>query len=305
MPFVSSLMPGHGQPDVTFSCLEQEPHASDVERLVPTYSSPEQINNGHSNVYFYALGTCDILRLTGQADFYLYADRILCRPATLLPDEMIEIRLLGPVLSFWLERRGLPTLHAAAVTKNGRTAVFLSGNRGGKSSLAAALLQAGYSLLTDDVLAIERRASTFFARSGYPQMRLWPDQAHHFLGHAGLERVLADCDKRRVPIGPGRFGLFCPTSQPLTCIYLPDRHCPEISGSNVTIAAVPPHFAAFELVRHTFTPRLVEAAGLQSARLALFSALIEAIQVRRVSYPNGYESLPAARDAILADLESL
>ncbi len=134
------------------------------------------------------------------------------------------VRKLGDVLSYWLERQGIRALHAAAVVANGRAAAFLSSNYGGKSSLAAAMMQVGCPLLTDDILPVEETGGIFIGRPGYPTMRMWPDEAAYFLGsYEHLPLVHPELSKRRVFVGPDGFGSFCETSQALSCIYLPER----------------------------------------------------------------------------------
>jgi hypothetical protein len=56
------------------------------------------------------------------------------------------------------------------------------------------------------------------------------------------------------------------------------------------------------LFAYTFNHRLVQAAGLQPQRLALFAALVQRVPRRRLVYPSGYEHLPRVREAILEDL---
>jgi hypothetical protein len=219
---------------------------------------------------------------------------------------MVEIHLLATVLSFWLERRGIPALHAAAAVVEGCATAFLSTNSGGKSVLAATLMQVGYPLLTDDILAVEHSRGVFVGRPGYPQMRLWPDEAQHFLGHyEDLERVHPALSKRRVPVGANGFGTFCDASQPLACLYLPERRDPVEAGTEIRITPVSPRDAVIELVRHSFTPRVVEAIGLQPQRLDCFAQMVQQVPMRRLVYPSGFEHLPRVREAILEDLESL
>ncbi len=53
----------------------------------------------------------------------------------------------------------------------------------GKSSLAASFMQNGHPLLTGDILPLEQNTDgAFFARPGYPIMRMWPEEALRFLG---------------------------------------------------------------------------------------------------------------------------
>jgi len=58
-----------------------------------------------------------------------------------------------------------------------------------------------------------------------------------------------------------------------------------------------------ELVRHSFSPLLVEAAGLQPGRFDLFARLARQVPVRRLSYPTGFDRLPGVAEALLRDLE--
>jgi hypothetical protein len=232
---------------------------------------------------------CEVLCFPGVADFYLLPGRIDCHLLAPEHEHLVEIRLLGPVFSYWLERRGLPTLHASAVDAGGRVVAFLSSHGGGKTGLAAAMMRAGCPLLTDDVLPLEERERIFLGRPGYPQMRMWPDEADWFLGGSeDLALVHPAFSKRRVPVGPDGFGAFQGSTLPLACLYIPERR----TDGPVEIRDVPPREAFLELVRHSFSPHLVQAAGLQERRADLFARLVGQIPVRRLLYPSGFERLP-------------
>jgi hypothetical protein len=300
------LVPDAGTPDLTFTCSDQPPLSMDWEQATLLYSAPHRTESDESTVRLYRLNGCDALRFAGVADFYLWSDRIVCHLLDPAHDYLVEIQLLGPVLSFWLERQGIPALHASAVVVGERAVAFLSSNQGGKSSLAAALMQEGYPLLTDDILPVDLRQGVFVGRPGYPQMRMWPDVAQHFVGHhQDLELVHPELPKRRVPVGPGDFGTFCDVSQTLSCTYLPERFDPEEAHKRIEIRPVSPRDAVIELVRHSFTPRVVEAIGLQAQRLDFFARMVQQVPMRRLVYPSGFEHLPRVSGAILEDLNSL
>lgn len=253
-----------------------------------------------TNLHLFRAPDREVLRITDVADFHLWPDRIVAHPAAAEPSPLIEIHLLGTVLSYWLERRGLVTLHASAVEIAGRAAVFASTHGGGKTGLAAALLQAGHPLLSDDLLPVEERDGTFLGRPGYPQMRMWPDEAAWFLGsHEHLPIVHPELSKRRVPVGPGGLGTFHGSPLPLACIYLPER----TEGEALEIREVSPRDALIELLRHSFSPRLVEAAGLQPARFQHLSNLVLQVPVKRLRYPSGFDRLPGVAEAVRRDLE--
>ncbi len=163
------------------------------------------------------------------------------------------------------------------------------------------MIRTGCALLTDDLLVLENREDRWEARPSYPEMRMWPDEAAHFVGsHESLPLVQSDSEKRRVAIGEAGdvgFGSFHDASAPLASIYLASRR-PEGEGG-VEIQPVPRSEALIELIRHSFSPRLVEAAGLQPSRLDRLSRLVRQVPVRRLSYPSGFERLPEVAEALL------
>jgi hypothetical protein len=305
-PFANRLAPGTGIPDLTFTCGTTPPFRYNWKETIPIHTSPYQTEDGESVMVLYRAQGCDVLHFTGVADFYLWPHRIVCHTLDPTRDYMVEIRLLGPVFSLWLEHRNVPTLHASAVTLNRRAVAFLSTNRGGKTSLAAALMQLGHPLLTDDILPVEQIDEGFLGRPGYPTMRMWPDEAQHFVGgYHGLEQVHPDLAKRRVPVGRAGFGSFCAIPKPLACCYLPERREPAERSTEIKIAPVSPRDAVMQLIRNSFAARMVEAAGLAPQRLNLFVSMARQVPMRRLTYPSGFEHLAQVRLAILDDLKAL
>lgn len=297
-PFAHRLAPGTGSPDLIFSCPSPVRPTDGGQRL---YSSPWRDEEGESIAHFDRLPEVDVLRFPGIADFHLSPGRIDAHPLDPEHRDLLELRLLGPVLSFWLERMGLPVLHASAVHLEGQGAVgFVAHSGGGKSSLAASLVEAGSPLLTDDILPVEETGDVFLTRPGFPQMRMDPDGARRFLGRTeGLALVSPGEPKLHVPVGTEGFGSFHAESAPLSRLYVLDRR--DDAGSDIQIQPLTRREAVIELVRHSFSPYLVEAVGLQPRRLDLFSRLVLQVPVRRLTYPSGFEALPRVIEAVMAD----
>ena len=303
-PFANRLAKGTASPDLSFTCIAQPPIPPGWQQTAPSYASPYRTDAGESIVYLHRLENCDVLRFTNAVDFYLWSDRILCHLLDPGCDYLVEIYLLGAVLSFWLERQGIPALHASAISIDGGAAAFLSRNKGGKSALAAALMQAGYPLLTDDILPLVRQEETFLGRPGYPNMRMWPEQVQYFLGHyEDLEIIHPALSKRRVPVGPDGFGTFCNLPQPLDCLYLPKRLSTGNWGTQIDITPVSPAAAVIELIRHSFAAPIVEALGWQRQRLDFFAQLVQKVPLRQITYPSGFDHLPRVQKVILEDLQ--
>jgi hypothetical protein len=242
------------------------------------------------------------MQFTDLADYYLWPGRVICHLRQETPLHLMNVQLLTSVLPFWLELRGYVTIHASAVSLAGKAVGFIAHSRDGKSTLAAALLQDGCPLLTDDVLPLSRQASGYWANPGFPAMRMWPAEAEHFVRRSeDLERVHPDYTKRYVPVSEQDFGLFCDHPCPLGCIYvLERREASELAGGP-EIKAVPSREAVIELLRYSFVTRLSQAVGLAPDRFNFFAGLVRDTPVRRLLYPSGYEHLPQVRRAILAD----
>lgn len=70
------------------------------------------------------------------------------------PLESFQVYLLNQAISFALVQQGFEPLHATTVIVDGEAIALLGDSGYGKSTLAAAFLQAGHGLLTDDLLLL-------------------------------------------------------------------------------------------------------------------------------------------------------
>ena len=187
--FATPLPRVSGIPDVSFTCRQTRPHLVEgVKKLV--YASESTTDDGESWFSIHTMDDGHVFHYGKTVDFYLSSDTIIAHLLDPAYRYMVEILLLGEIFSLWLELQGIPTIHASAAVVDNDAIAFLSTSKGGKSGLAAAFAQQGHQILTDDVLPVEDRHDRFLARPGYPAMRMWPDQAGHFLGeYENLEIV--------------------------------------------------------------------------------------------------------------------
>src|SRR5690606_32217957 len=132
----------------------------------------------------YRLSDRDILGHGGAYEFHVQPERIHCHLLDSEDLDRIALALLGSVMAYWLEVRGRIALHAAAVEVDGLAVAFLAGNPGGRSSLAATFMQAGFPLRTGHILPLEvgsdGRAT---GHPGRPQLRCWPEHGRALLGN--------------------------------------------------------------------------------------------------------------------------
>jgi hypothetical protein len=238
-----------------------------------------------------------VVRFTRSADYLFEGDTIRCR---LLEDELgylVRIHLFGMVMALWMELRGIPVLHASGVVVGGRAVGFLAKKTGGKTSLAAAMVRAGYHLLSDDLLPLEATSAGSLARPSYPQFRMEPDAGQHFVARFDrLPIVHPSFEKRRVPAH--LLGEFQPTPAPLAAIYVPQR----VDDGDIEISPIPGAERLVELLRESFLPEMVAAFGLEPQRLRMLGNVAKTIPIKRLRYPAGFDRLPEVVRAIEEDV---
>lgn len=301
-PFRTPLMEGARPPDLTFTRISKPPVVAPWGEGEPVFESEILSDDGEPGMVLYRQGDLHIFRHAGVADYYMWPDRIECHQHDETATAVVELLFLSLLTGFWLESRGRIVLHASAVSVNGRGVVFLATNTGGKTSLSSSLMRMGSALLTDDFLAVTLDDDTAVGHPGFPQMRMWPDLADHFLGaHDHLPLVLPDTEKRRVPVETDGLGAFCTAATPLRRLYLPVRE--EDPDASIRVEPVSAQQALIELVRESFLSTILEKTGLHAQRFARLATLVGQVPMARLVYPSGFERLPDVCGAILDDLD--
>jgi len=127
--------------------------------------------------------------------------------------------LIGRVLPLAALLQGLETLHASAVSREGRVLAFAGASERGKTSVALNLVVRGAGFLTDDVLAMEASDSAVTAYPGAGITHLRHEEAERMVeGRDRLGEVLGDDGESLRTLVPrdGR-------PRPLAALYFLDR----------------------------------------------------------------------------------
>ena len=135
---------------------------------------------GPHDTPFLQMGRGD-LRLTvdGIGRFRISnADQITWQRADgTVSDQDLRTFLLGSAVGALLIQRGMLVLHGNALERDGQAIVCVGHSGAGKSTLAYALMQQGWRLLADDLVAITPDGQVL---PGIPRIKLWHDAAEAF-----------------------------------------------------------------------------------------------------------------------------
>ena len=117
-------------------------------------------------------------------------------------DSEIVGSLTGQVFAALLQQRGVMTFHASAIETRAGAVLFAGHSGAGKSSLIAALIERGYTMLADDVTGVVLDPSGRpEARAAFPATRLWADTVHTLDWHGRTRgRVHETLEKYLVPV---------------------------------------------------------------------------------------------------------
>jgi hypothetical protein len=241
-----------------------------------------------------------LLRYADTGDFEIpgHGREIVCYPVPGAAVEDIRACVLGPALAVRFHLLGSPVLHASAAVIDGRAAAFVDWSGGGKSTTAAAFLQLGYPLLTDDVLVLRESGGVFYATPGYPVVRLRPEAIASLIGAPDqFPRVRPRREKRWVPVRHAFHAASCR----LAAIYLLGVDQPSIGAPAVMPpAAISQIDAVVELMRNTYGVGWM-GAEIQARHFEDYCRLVSSVPVRSVSFSRELSQLAAVRSAILDD----
>jgi hypothetical protein len=171
---------------------------------------------------------------------------ITINPLPTVDEGLLRAYIGGVMMAILLYQRGLLILHASAVQVANQVVAFLGMSGAGKSSLAAALDAQGYSIITDDVLALRIHGQGIEAIPGFPQIKL-PQTSATTLGH-DLD-TLVPLHQAEEKLGY-RLGKAFPTrAMPLQGVYF------LATGDSMAITPMPPQEALLELIPHSAPTR--------------------------------------------------
>jgi len=273
-------------------------HGVVIESTVPLHGVPRTESPADLTLTFGPVepaGAC-VLSFPDVGRFDLSTpDRIILEPDPDACDTVLALFLVGPVLALVMQRRGTLVLHASAVGCDHGAVLFVGASGWGKSTLAAALDNAGFPLLADDVAAVSFAGTRPNVAPASRVLRLWPDSLRA-LGSdpARLPRVRDETEKRFHTIDRP----FPDGAVPVTAAYVLGR------ADMPTVQPLDPRLGFAELVRHTYVARYLARAD-QVAHFEQCARLAASVPILRLDRTDSLSALPELTRLVASDIARL
>ncbi len=230
---------------------------------------------------------------------------IRCIPHRHTPAHTVNHLFLDQVLPLVLNYRGKEVLHGAAVATPYGTCAFLGPTGSGKSTLAASFLSAGYSVLADDCVVLERYGEDIVTIPTYPGLRLWDDAIAALFGTTGASAPVAHyTPKQRFTAAASATSIYPPAIS-LAGIYVIETSSPPQAAS--AIALERPTLAQREALMTLLSLAFkldIEDRSMLAREFDFLHHLVARVPVRRLIIPDSFEALPHVRAGILHDLRT-
>ncbi len=212
--------------------------------------------------------------------------------------EALRPALLSISLTALLHQRGLSTLHACALARGDDCYAFTAPSGGGKSTLAAGLLERGFRLLTDDACAIDFPPDCPpRALPTWPRLRLKTDAATRYRSTEFFASRRDAEQDNKVIVTLNAAHAFCAEPRRLRGVYELDD-----GAETTTITRLSRGDAVGVLLRGARLPFLLKPMGLLDDYFAWAARLVRDVPVYRLSRPRGHELEKDVLDTLQAHL---
>lgn len=208
-------------------------------------------------------------------------------PATnRLPEQTVRFYLQGLPLAAHYVQRGHFTLHAAAINTRQGAIIIAGHSASGKTTLAAAFAQRGYTLLADEVTPLIIPANgPLQAAPALTDLYLW----QHALTELGIDP--ATCTQPRQELAryahPAVPTVTAP--QPITAIYLLSTY----NQPTVTTEPITGHNRFLAIQNYAYNRMLAQSTALRQQQFIQLTRHLAQIRVERLHRPRDSWSIPA------------
>ncbi|GKU75821.1 hypothetical protein L3i20_v202180 [Paenibacillus sp. L3-i20] len=236
------------------------------------------------------------LRVPDTAIFTMHkGESILISPVPHANMDKIRLYILGTCMGIILMQKNILPLHGSAIALNGKAYAIVGHSGAGKTTLTSYLIERGYQLLSDDLIAVTfDNNNRALVMPAYPQQKIW-QQTIDMLGmnNEGLKPLFDRETKFAVPVKS-----FCSEQLPLAGIF-------ELVKNDNDAASLSPiqGLERFHtLLQHTFRSFLIKQLGLLDWHFHTLTRFANLITMNRLSRPISGDSLNELGELLLQSI---
>ena len=220
------------------------------------------------------------------AIFDLYPAEIIVYPSVSADAELLAVKLLGPVLSSWLEFKGLPVLHASAIIEDDGVVIFMGHSGAGKTTLLSAMLLAGHYFFSDDLVPISISQGKVRVYPGWPFMRVRDDQIKR-LGLNPVDYPLAPGTKQKriLRVDKNKIHSSFQCSAPVKKLYYLEKDLSQSKSDCINFELLNASAALIALMQCSYAAAMLDESGLQAVRIKKLTKFVEDVPIIKAKIP--------------------
>ncbi|HHT62707.1 MAG: hypothetical protein ACOX4H_02205 [Bacillota bacterium] len=252
---------------------------------------------GESKGYYQGEKELLLFRIKDVGSYRIKNGReIVIEPAENAEIREVRLYLLGFAFGALLWQRGILPVHGSAVKTKESCFIITGGKKAGKSTLAAAFVEDGYEILTDDI------APVYFDREGnpwvypsYPQQKLWKESLE-LLGKTAVSfsRITERTKKYAVKLRDG----FCQGPQRVTAIY----EIKKADCQRVTLSQLYGLDKLDLIMNNVYRYEFAEVMGCKEQLFRQAHALAQKVNVSRMTRPGNLLTINEEKMHLVRDL---
>lgn len=216
-------------------------------------------------------------------------------------NKSVRLLMLNTVASFLLLQRGLLPLHGSGVLYQNEAILFVGNSGYGKSTTAAGFIEKGYSMITDDIAAIDFDLEKAVVIPSFPNMKLWEDSLEMLEEHKDnldfiRENETEMIKKYKFPVSAMVSQIMRPQ---LNTIYILN---PLNEGLKVTINELSNSEKFNALINYTFQKTTLKKQNLHEAHFVSITKIINQVRIVQLNRPRLHQNVKELVHIIEQDL---
>ncbi|MFS0822763.1 HPr kinase/phosphorylase [Bacillus sp. 1P02SD] len=249
--------------------------------------------------YFYFKESQVIFTVPNVAIYQIEnGNKIIVSPLNGVRENQVRLYLLGTCMGVLLLQRQILPLHGSAIEIDGKAYAIIGHSGAGKSTLAAAFLERGYKLISDDVIPVSiNNEGIPVVAPAYPQQKLWQESLDQFgMSSQGFHPIIDRESKFAIPV----HARFCSEKMPLAGVF----ELVKTEGVSIKMNSLLNLKRLQTLYMHTYRNFLIEPLGMLEWHFNLLAKISPKITILRLERSDSFFSVNELTSHILSTLKN-